>query len=169
MGSRLRDATKKAQKFLSAVDRLADYLPERAVGVFKGHPRVNMYEEPDRYKYRAELPGVGQEDLELTMQGRELTISGEKEPAEEDGSARKQERACGSFSRKLTLPKDADLKQDPDASLKNGVLTISVAKKAEKTATRVEVGGQEATETHVSVGEKSADESNTEQPEQTSD
>ncbi|MEF8787953.1 MAG: Hsp20/alpha crystallin family protein [Planctomycetota bacterium] len=165
MRSRLRNVRQKAESFLSAMDALADYLPGRAVGVFKGHPRVNIYEEDDRYVYRAELPGVEQEDLELTMQGRELTISGEKKRPETDGTPRKEERAYGSFTRKLTLPEDADLKQDPDASLKNGILRITVPKKSKKTATHVQVSGQEEPETHVSVGEGSADESDEEQPE----
>jgi len=159
MRSRLRSASRKARKLLSAVDRLADYLPERAVGVFKGHPRLNTYEHSDAYIYRAELPGVGGEDLELTIQGREMTLSGRKKEPEQEGTARKQERAYGSFSRKLTLPEDADLEEEPEASLKNGVITIRVPRKGEKVPRRVEVGGQEKPETHVSVGEGSADES----------
>ena len=158
MRSRLRNVRQKAESFLSAMDALADYLPGRAVGVFKGHPRVNIYEEDDRYVYRAELPGVEQED-------RELTISGEKKRPETDGTPRKEERAYGSFTRKLTLPEDADLKQDPDASLKNGILRITVPKKSKKTATHVQVSGHEEPETHVSVGEGSADESDEEQSE----
>jgi len=165
MRSGLREARRKARKFLSAVDNLADYLPGRAAGVFKGHPRVNLYEEADRYIYRAELPGVEREHLELTMQGREMTISGEKKRPELDGTPRKQERAYGNFTRKLTVPEEADLEKEPEARLKNGVLRVSVPKESKKSATHVEVGSEKESKTHVSVGEGSADESEEKQSE----
>jgi HSP20 family protein len=165
MRSRLRDARRKAQDLLSAVDRLADFIPKRAAGVVKGHPRLNMHEEPDRYVYRAELPGVRREDLELTMQGRQVTIAGEKRRPDCEGQPRKQERPYGRFNRTVTLPEDADVEAEPEATLKNGILVLSVPRRGEQVAKHVEVGGEKETESSVSVGEESADESDAEQSE----
>ena len=76
---------------------------------------------------KAELPGVKQEDVDITLQDRVLTISGERkaEREEERGGYCVKERRCGSFSRSLTLPQGTD-ESKVRARYEDGVLEVSV-------------------------------------------
>jgi HSP20 family protein len=76
---------------------------------------------------RAELPGVKQEDVDITLQDGVLTISGERkaEKEEERGGYYVRERRYGSFSRSLTLPEGID-ESKIHARYENGVLEVTV-------------------------------------------
>ncbi|SFC51464.1 Hsp20/alpha crystallin family protein [Tropicimonas isoalkanivorans] len=83
------------------------------------------------YKISVELPGVAEKDIELGVEDGVVTLSGEKRTEREDKGETWffSERQYGSFSRSFRLPPDADAK-GLDAHLKDGVLTITVPKKA---------------------------------------
>ena len=95
-------------------------------GVF---PAVNLTEDKDRYYVRAELPGIGADDLDIQVTGRNLSISGERTlaPDVEDARYHRREREGGKFSRMVGLPGDVD-GDKVEARLANGILTVSVAK-----------------------------------------
>jgi len=95
-------------------------------------PRFEVKETKDVYVFRADLPGVEEKDIELTMTGNRLTISGKREAEahKEDETWYAYERSYGTFSRTFTLPEGADLEHS-EAELKSGVLTVSVPKKPE--------------------------------------
>ena len=160
MASRFEDVTRKAYDILSGVDQVVGSVAGRAMGVWKGFPRVNTYESPDEFVMRVEIPGVKRRDLELRMEGRDLSISGTEQTEEPRGEVRRRERAEGTFERHVLLPEKADLTKDPEATLRNGVLTIRVPKKSEAATREVEVGEPEEEETQesVSVEEESTDE-----------
>ncbi|MFW6082012.1 MAG: Hsp20/alpha crystallin family protein [Desulfosalsimonas sp.] len=105
-------------------------------GVF---PLINLTETKDSYILRAELPGVNAEDLDIQAAGRNITISGERK-IEPDPNAtyHRRERGAGSFSRALTLPGDID-RDRIEASLKDGVLTVTVAKEEKAKARQIEI------------------------------
>ncbi|RLB35076.1 MAG: Hsp20/alpha crystallin family protein, partial [Deltaproteobacteria bacterium] len=78
---------------------------------------------------RAELPGVKAEDLELSVTGDSLTLSGERKIAAEDENARyhRREREAGKFSRIVTLPAQVEPAK-VEASCADGVLTVVLPK-----------------------------------------
>ena len=104
-------------------------------------PRFDFVESAQGYTLRGDLPGVAEEDLEVTVHEGVLLIKGnlsEKELAD-DSKFLVRERRFGEFERSLDLPKDADPGQ-VEANLKNGVLNISIAKKEELKARKIEIG-----------------------------
>jgi HSP20 family protein len=98
------------------------------------YPAVDVAESEEEYRITAELPGMTERDVEVTLAGGMLTVKGEKEEKEE----RKQgytmaERRYGSFRRTFSLSDDADAKRI-EASLKDGVLTVVLPHRAEDKA-----------------------------------
>jgi HSP20 family protein len=93
---------------------------------------IDMFETNDKVVVKAALPGIKPEEVEVTITGNTLTISGEsneEDEVEEEDFLRK-ERRYGSFTRTVTLPER--LKTDKaDASFENGVLTLKVPKSEE--------------------------------------
>lgn len=83
-------------------------------------PTVDVVEDEQKLELYADVPGVKQEDLDISVEKDVLTIKGE----------RKGPRLGGSFSRAFTLPKHVDAEKIA-ASLKDGVLTLTLPKKAE--------------------------------------
>ncbi|MFW5975338.1 MAG: Hsp20/alpha crystallin family protein [Desulfosalsimonas sp.] len=105
-------------------------------GVF---PLINLTETKDSYILRAELPGVNAEDLDIQATGRNITITGERKIEPDPGATyHRREREAGSFSRALTLPGDID-RDRIEASLKDGVLTLTVAKAEKAKARQIEI------------------------------
>ncbi len=108
-------------------------------------PSVDISESKKAYRISVEVPGVEESDLDLTVEGHDLVISGEKrrEAEDEEDGVHRIERSYGSFRRILSLPADAD----PDginARFGKGVLKIKVPRKAkggEGDARRVRIGG----------------------------
>lgn len=91
-------------------------------------PHVDVNETGDEVKVVAELPGMEQKDVEVSLHDGTLTLKGEKK-SESDGAGY-SERWHGQFQRSLQLGPDVD----PDkvsAAFKNGVLTITLAKRPE--------------------------------------
>jgi HSP20 family protein len=89
-------------------------------------------ETNDTFVLRADIPGVEEKDLDIAVHNGVLTVSGSRQAEErrEGESFALYERQYGSFSRSFALPDMADGERI-DAQLTNGVLTLSIAKKAE--------------------------------------
>lgn len=95
-------------------------------------PAIDLVEGDDEFLVLADLPGVGKGDLELSVQGRLLTIKGDKkrgDPAKE-GRVVRAETWAGSFSRTLSLPDSVD-PDKVEARLQDGVLRVRIAKREE--------------------------------------
>lgn len=88
-------------------------------------PPVDMYEASGELVVRAALPGTIQDDVDVTIEGQELTIRGEREaPADPaPGSFYQQEWRYGVFERTLQLPRSVDREQ-VRATLSDGVLEV---------------------------------------------
>ena|SRR5213594_4296243 len=73
-------------------------------------PPVDIHEEPERIVLRAELPGVGRDDIDVSVENGTLTVRGEKKYEKEvdSESAHRQERFYGSFTRSFVLPTAID-------------------------------------------------------------
>jgi len=109
----------------------------------------DVKETKDAYLFKADLPGIKDKDLEVTMTGNRLNVSGKREEEKEETSDRyyTYERTYGSFTRSFTLPDGADVDK-LRASLDQGVLTIHVPKRAEvqpkKIVVKTETGAQKS-------------------------
>jgi HSP20 family protein len=104
-------------------------------------PRFDVKEIKDAYVIKADLPGVTDEDLDVSLSGNLLTISGkrEEEYREEGASYYAMERSFGHFARSFTMPDGVD-GTSVTAELKNGVLTVQIPKKPEAQPRRIAIG-----------------------------
>jgi HSP20 family protein len=111
-------------------------------------PAMDLLETAEAFVLRADLPGLTQEDVKIELEDSTLTVSGERksEKVDEQEGYYRVERAFGSFSRSLTLPKGID-GDAVTASFDNGVLEIRVPKPEERKPRRIAiaVGDQPAT------------------------
>ncbi|MEO6925818.1 MAG: Hsp20/alpha crystallin family protein [Rhodanobacter sp.] len=103
-------------------------------------PRVDIREEDKRFMILVDVPGVDPSEIEVSMDKSILTIKGERKvDSEENGSKlTRQERVYGTFHRRFALPESADA-DGISAHGKNGVLEISIPKKAETTPRRITI------------------------------
>jgi HSP20 family protein len=104
-------------------------------------PRIDIIEEPKSFILKADLPGLGKDDISINVDGRTLTISGEKEETKQDrkkGNYYHLERSFGSFRRSFSLPAHVDEKKI-DAHYKNGVLELTLTKTGEAVSKAIEV------------------------------
>ena len=94
-------------------------------------PPVNIYDSGDELRLQALIPGVSEKEISVTANQEVLTISGERKVAIPEGySVHRQERGSVRFSRSFTLPCKCDTDR-VSATVKNGVLTLKLAKAAE--------------------------------------
>ncbi len=100
-------------------------------GEYEWQPTSNITENDKEYLLRAELPGVGKEDVKVTIENGTLTLSGERNMEKEakDEKVHRIESFHGTFSRSFRLPADIDEKQIK-AESKDGVLTVHLPKVA---------------------------------------
>ena len=105
-------------------------------------PSIDLAETDTEYKLTAELPGLEEKDVELTLRENMLTLSGEKRDEREERNEGRYyaERFVGRFSRTIPLPEEVD----PDkvaAAFKNGVLTVVMPKshQARETSKRIPI------------------------------
>jgi HSP20 family protein len=96
------------------------------------NPAFEVKETKDGYVFKADLPGVKEDDLDVTRTGSRLTVTGKREAEKEDKSDTyyTYERSYGGFTRAFTLPEGID-GEHIRAELKDGVLTIVVPKAPE--------------------------------------
>jgi HSP20 family protein len=106
-------------------------------------PAIDISEDENTVTVKAEVPGCKAEDIDISVQGNTLTISGEKkqEKEEKEEGYYYAERSYGSFRRDLTLGSEVDASKI-DASCKNGVLTVKLPKSERAKAVKVKVKGQ---------------------------
>jgi HSP20 family protein len=106
----------------------------------KWSPPLDMAESDTEYTVRAELPGIEPKELEVSVVGNELVLSGEKkETTEHNGkNYHHTETRYGSFRRTVPLPEGVDT-ENVDAQYANGVLTLHLKKTAPVTQKRIEV------------------------------
>jgi len=92
-------------------------------------PSVDVHENDTEITLRAELPGLSQDEVELTIDKGRLAIRGEKQLEKEDtdGDYRRIESAYGSFHRSFPLPDTVD-QNAVEARFENGVLYIALPK-----------------------------------------
>jgi HSP20 family protein len=91
----------------------------------------DVKDTPEAFVFQADVPGLQEKDIEVQLQGNRLTIRGKRESEREQPGHTyyAYERSFGSFARSFTLPESADADKC-NATLGDGVLTVTVPKKA---------------------------------------
>ena len=98
-----------------------------AVGAWA--PKLDFSETKDAFVVKAEVPGVEQKDISVSIQDQMLTVKGEKhkEKEEKDEKYHRVERSWGAFTRTLALPMGVETEK-VSATFKDGLLTIKLPK-----------------------------------------
>lgn len=106
-------------------------------------PAFEVKETKDAFIFKADLPGVQEKDLDISLTGDRLVVSGKRESEKREENERyfAYERNFGSFSRAFTLPEGVDADHIA-ADLKDGVLNLTLPKKPEVQPKRIQVGGK---------------------------
>lgn len=104
-------------------------------------PRFDVKQTKDAFVIKADLPGVRDEDLDVSLTGSLLSISGKREAERREGDEQYYalERSYGTFTRSFSLPDSVD-GEHVTADLKNGVLTVVIPKKPEAQPKKISVG-----------------------------
>jgi HSP20 family protein len=120
-------------------------------------PAMDLVEREHDYVLRADLPGLGEDDVKIEFEHNVLTVSGERRASREENShgVHRVERSYGSFARSLTLPEGVD-PQAVTASFDRGVLEISVPKPVERQPQRISISVGRPAETETQPASDSA-------------
>jgi HSP20 family protein len=115
---------------------------DRPFAGYKAWPAIDIAEEENQIVVRAEVPGCKADDIDISVYGNTLTISGEKKHEEEkkEKGYYHVESTYGSFRREIVLPTDVDSGKI-DAVCKEGILSITLPKAASAKAVKVKVKG----------------------------
>jgi len=111
-------------------------------------PSVDIYENKDQIVLEAELPGMKQEDFDLSIENNVITLRGERrfEKTDDTDNYHRVERSYGSFTRSFTLPQTVSA-DEAKAEYTNGVLRVTLPKREETKSRRIEVTGTGASST----------------------
>ena len=104
-------------------------------------PAMDLVETADQFVLRADLPGLGEEDVSIEVEDNVLTVSGERKAEHEQSNEgyHRVERAFGAFSRSLTLPEGVDA-ESVAASFDRGVLEIRIPKPEQRKPRKISIG-----------------------------
>src|SRR5829696_9296471 len=132
----------KPEPFSQEVNRLFNTLFDLSdTGVQRWVPAMDLMEADDHFVLRADLPGLGEDDVSIEVQDNTLTISGERKSEHEERQRGwyRLERSFGRFSRSLTLPEGVNA-DAVTAGFDRGVLEVRIPKPEERKPRRVEIG-----------------------------
>ena len=103
-------------------------------------PPVDIYEDEHNITLKIEVPGIEQKDIDVRLENNTLTVRGERkfEKEEKEENFHRVERRYGSFYRAFTLPNTVDT-DSVKADYDNGLLKITLAKKAEAKPKQIKV------------------------------
>ena len=103
-------------------------------------PAVDVYETENELVIKADLPEISEKDLDVRVENNMMTIRGERkfEQQVKEDSYLRMERAYGSFSRSFSLPNTVNT-EAINADYKNGVLTVTLPKRAESKPKQVRI------------------------------
>jgi HSP20 family protein len=103
-------------------------------------PALDVYEQDGKFVVKAELPGMDEDDINVSVEGNSLVIKGNKKFEREvkDEDYYHCERSYGSFYRSIPLPAEVD-KEKIEANYDSGVLEVKLSKLPEKKTKKVKV------------------------------
>ena len=131
--------------FNNRTDRIFNdfFYPSRGMQMSKDsswNPRVDIYEDEDAIVLKAELPGVKKDNIVVDVEGRVLTLKGERSSDNEvkEESYYRRERTFGSFERRFNLPDNVD-PEKITADYKDGILKLGIPKPEENKPRQITV------------------------------
>lgn len=131
------DRNRSTLRFSDMLDEIMEDAFSWSKGTFV--PELNVYETEKEFEITLALPGMRKEDINISFENNTITISGERELKEEEGTKyHRIESRFGKFERSLPLPNVID-EENIDATYENGVLTVTVPKIKEKAGKKIEV------------------------------
>ena len=109
----------------------------------EGTLALDMYETEDSVVVKSAVPGVKPDDIDISVSGNTLSISGEAKSEEEvtEENYIRRERRYGSFSRSIALPEGLDAEK-ADATFEDGLLTLTIPKAPEAKAKVIKIKGK---------------------------
>jgi HSP20 family protein len=121
-------------------DPFREMAPVLSVEVPNYSPAFEVKETKEGFVFKADVPGIKEQDIEVNLAGNRLTISGKREAEKEDKAETyyTYERSFGSFTRTFTLPDQTD-GTNVKAELKDGELTVVVPKTPAAVAKKIPV------------------------------
>lgn len=107
-------------------------------------PAFEIKETKEGFLFKADVPGIKESDLDVSLTGNRLTVTGKREAEKEDkgDTYYTYERSYGSFSRAFTLPEGVNAAAIA-ANLKDGVLSIALPKKPEAQPKKIPVAAEQ--------------------------
>ena len=107
-------------------------------------PSIDVFEKDDKFVVKAEVPGMKEDDIHVSVEGDMLTIRGEKKAESEvkEEDYYRCERSYGSFLRSVALPSTVDTSKI-EADYEDGVLEVTLSKKPEVKPKKVAVKKRE--------------------------
>ena len=119
---------------------------DEGIGRGAWNPSVDIYENKDQIVLEAELPGMKQEDFELTVENSVITLRGERrfEKFDDADNYHRVERSYGAFTRSFTLPQTVSA-EGATAEYRNGVLRVTLPKREETKTRRIEISSEGST------------------------
>jgi HSP20 family protein len=137
----LRELTSLQNEVNRLFSTVVDSPPGGGATLRRWMPAMDLVEDDDAFVLRADLPGMREEDVSIEFEDSVLTVSGERKSEHEERKEgfHRVERAFGSFSRTLTLPKGIDA-EAIHASFDNGVLEVRIPKPEETKPRRISIG-----------------------------
>jgi HSP20 family protein len=141
-----RELATLQDRFTSLFENLAETPGKEQLAAGSFVPAVDVYEDEHNLVLKLEVPGVNEEDLNVSLENNLLTVSGERkfEKEEKEENFHRIERRYGSFTRSFRLPNTID-GEKVDASYDKGLLKITIGKRPEAKAKQIKVGKTQKT------------------------
>jgi HSP20 family protein len=136
-----RELASLQDRFNSLFENFSDVSAKDQLASGTFIPAVDIYEDEHNLVLKLEIPGMNEEDLNVSLENNTLSVSGERkfEKEEKEENFHRIERRYGSFTRTFRLPNTVDAEK-VDASYEKGILKITLGKRAEAKPKQIKVG-----------------------------
>ena len=130
----------RAMREMMRFDPFAEMSSFNDASAIQFSPDFEVKETNEGYLFRADVPGLKEKDLEISMTGNRLTVAGHRDADRREETDRYflYERSYGSFARSFTLPDGVDGNK-VNAELKDGVLTMLVPRRPDTQPRKIPV------------------------------
>jgi HSP20 family protein len=141
-----RELATLQDRFNSLFENFADANGKEQLAQGTFVPAVDIYEDEHNLVLKLEIPGVNEDDLNVSLENNTLTISGERkfEKEEKEENFHRIERRFGSFTRTFRLPNTVDTEK-VEAGYDKGILKVTLGKRAEAKPKQIKVGSTQKT------------------------
>lgn len=141
-----RELATLQDRFNSLFENFADASGKEQLAQGTFVPAVDIYEDEHNLVLKLEVPGMNEEDLNVSLENNTLSVSGERkfEKEEKEENFHRIERRYGSFTRTFRLPNTVDAEK-VEAAYDKGILKVTLGKRAEAKPKQIKVGAPQKT------------------------